>query len=116
MFLRLDSLLVQMSEILSEEIMWKTSSRRVFSEILSLRLCISKSLAFMKGLKLVAFFSKDDIMQVESPRHETEMNPPVLRDTTLAMSLVHNRSPDNSDLGIVSPVFRGVTQALAMRM
>ena len=67
----------------------------------------------MKGLKLIAFLSKEDMIHVESPTHDTEPKPPLYNLTALAMSLVHSKSPDNSDLGIVNPTLRGVTHALA---
>ena len=56
--------------------MWKTSSRWDLPVILSLRLKISESLACMKGLKLVAFFSSAEITQVESPKQDEALKPP----------------------------------------
>ena len=67
----------------------------------------------MNGLKLMAFLSSEDMIQVESPRHETDPKPPLYKDTDLDSSLVQRSRPDSSDLGIVSPVFKGVTQAFA---
>lgn len=53
-------------------------------------------------------------MQVESPKHKIEPKPLLYNDSVLERSLVQRRRPDSSDLGIVYPVLRGVTQALAV--
>ena len=68
----------------------------------------------MNGLKLVAVLSSEEMMQVESPKHETEPKPPLYSDSVLERSLVQRRRPDSSDLGIVNPVLRDVTRALAV--
>ena len=68
----------------------------------------------MVGLMLVAVLSSEEMMHVESPKHEIEPKPPLYSDAVLERSLVQRRSPDSSDLGIVNPVLRGVTQALAV--
>ena len=62
----------------------------------------------------MAFFSREEMMHVESPIHETELNPPGNNDTAFAINLVQRRRPDNSALGMVNPVFNGVTLALAV--
>ena len=67
----------------------------------------------MNGLKLVAVLSSEEMMQVESPKHKIELKPPLYNDFVLERSLVQRRRPDSSDLGIVNPVLRGITQALA---
>ena len=43
----------------------------------SLKLCISDSLACIYGLKALAFFSNAGMMQVESPKQDAELNPPL---------------------------------------
>ena len=63
----------------------------------------------MNGLKLVAVLSREEILQVNSPKHDTDPKPPLYSDSVLERSLVQRRSPDSSDLGIVNPVLRGVT-------
>ena len=53
------------------------------------------------------------MMHVESPMHAAEENPPGNNVVALAISLVQINRPESSALGIVSPVFKGVTLALA---
>ena len=66
----------------------------------------------MNGLKLVADLSREEIMHVESPKHDMDPKPPLYSASVLDRSLVQRRSPDSSDLGIVNPALRGVTRAL----
>ena len=68
----------------------------------------------MKGLKLVLFLSSEDMIQIESPRQEGDLNHMLYNDTDLDSSLVQRSRPDSLDLGIVSPVFKGVTKAFAV--
>ena len=70
----------------------------------------------MSGLKAVAFFSNAEIIHVESPRQDAELNPPSYRETAFAMNLEHNSNPETSNFGILKPVLRGVTRALAARI
>ena len=70
----------------------------------------------MWGLKDVALFSNAGMMQVESPRQDAALKPPSQSETALDISLEHKSNPETSALGIVNPVFSGVTQALAARM
>ena len=53
------------------------------------------------------------MMHVASPMHAAEENPPGNNIVALAISLVQINIPESSALGIVSPVFKGVTLALA---
>ena len=88
------------------------SSRCIFDDSLSLRLWISLKQACMNGLKLVADLSREEIIHVESPKHDMDPKPPLYSASVLDRSLVQ-RSPDSSDLGIVNPALRGVSRALA---
>ena len=70
----------------------------------------------MNGLKATAFLSMVEIMQVLSPRVEMDPTGSGKTFATLYCNLDARTSPDISDLGIVSPILRGVTQALAEMM
>ena len=70
----------------------------------------------MQGFNAVAFFSNAEMTHVESPMQEAEPKPPSYNDNALDISLEHSNNPDTSDLGIVSPVFSGVTRDLVARM
>ena len=86
--LRWDSLLVYISDMFSAEAIWKTSSRWTFEDSLSLRLGISLRRRCINGLKLVAVLSSEEMMHVESPKHEIEPKPPLYSDAVLERSLV----------------------------
>ena len=62
----------------------------------------------IKGLKLLVFLSSKDMTQVISPQNETDPNPLLYNYTNLDSSLVQSSTPDSLDLGIFSPVFKGV--------
>ena len=84
--------------------------------IFFLRLWISESLACIKGLKAVEFFSNADIIHVESPIQETELKPPLYKVTALDINLKHSNKPDNLDLGIVKPVLRRFMRDLVAKI
>ena len=63
----------------------------------------------MQGLKVVAFFSNAEMMQVEPPRQDAALKPLSQSETALDISLEHKSNPENSALGIVNLVFSGVT-------
>ncbi len=46
----------------------------------------------------------------------SKLKPSSQSETALDISLEHKSNPETSALGIVNPVFSGVTQALAARM
>ena len=82
--------------------------------MVSLSVQLSEMRVCMNGLKLVAFLSIADMTQVESPIVETVATALGKTHVTLYCSLVASTNVDISDLGIVSPSFKGVTLALAM--
>ena len=61
-------------------------------------------------------FSNEERTQVEAPRHKTLPKLLLHKDTDLDNSLIQSNRPDSSDLGIVSPVFKGVTLTFARNM
>ena len=67
----------------------------------------------MKGLNAVAFLSRQEMTQVESPRHGNDLKPLLYNVNALDINLEHSNNPDKSDIGTVRPALRGVTQAWA---
>ena len=56
------------------------------------------------------FFS-EEITHIDSSRQKTLPKPLLYKDTDLDNSLVLSNRPSSLDLGIVSPLFKGVAQA-----
>ena len=55
------------------------------------------------------------MMHVESPMQIAEEKPPGNEEAALAINLVQIKRPESSALGMVRPVFSGVTHAFAAR-